>query len=56
MFFLPRQTPIITLAIVMGLVFWLVFGAGAITYVLSAVLFVFLTLAVLLDLWEPPKR
>ncbi len=36
--------------------FWLVLGPGAVTYVLSAVLFVGLTLAVLLDLWEPPKR
>ncbi|HEU4759616.1 MAG TPA: hypothetical protein VFT91_06495 [Dehalococcoidia bacterium] len=56
MFFLPRQTPIISLAIVMGLILSFVFGAEEITYVLSGVLFVVLALAVLLDLWEPPKR
>ena len=56
MFFLPRQTPLISLAIVTGLILALFFGPEEVAYALSGVLFVFLALAVLLDLYEPPKR
>ena len=56
MFFLPRQTPLISLAMVIGLIFALALGADGVVHVLSGVLVVFLVLAVLFDRWESPKR
>ncbi len=56
MFFLPRQTPLISLAILSGLILTFALGLDEIAYVLSGVLFVLLALSVLLDLYEPPKR
>ena len=56
MFFLPRVNPLIGLAMVTGLIFALALGAEWVVYALSGVLFVFLLLAALFDLWESPKR
>ena len=56
MFFLPRVNPLIGLAMVLGLVFATDLGAEWALYVLSGLLFMFLLLAALFDLWESPKR
>jgi len=56
MLFLPRVNPLIGLAMVLGLVFATDLGAEWALYVLSGLLFMFLLLAALFDLWESPKR
>jgi len=56
MFFLPRVNPLIGLAMVLGLIFATDLGAEWAVYLLAGVLFVFLMLAALFDLWESPKR
>ncbi len=56
MWFLPRQTPLITLLLVLGVVLTLVLDLKVVTYALSAVVVVFLLLATVLDLWEPPEK
>jgi len=56
MFFLPRVNPLIGLAMVLGLIFATDLGAEWAVYLLAVVLFVFLMLAALFDLWESPKR
>ena len=56
MFFLPRVNPLVGLAMVLGLIFATDVGAEWAVYVMAVVLFVFLLLAALFDLWESPKR
>ena len=56
MFFLPRVNPLAGLAMVLGLIFATDLGMEWAVYVLAGVLFVFLMLAALFDLWESPKR
>ena len=56
MFFLPRLNPLIALALVTGLILALVVGLDEIVYALSGVLWVFLVLSVLFNLYEDPKR
>jgi hypothetical protein len=56
MFFLPRVNPLAGLAMVLGLIFATDLGAEWALYVLSGLLFVFLMLAALFDLWESPER
>lgn len=55
MFFLPRLTPLITLAIVAAVILALVLDASIIL-VASGAAFGVLLMAVLFNLYEPPKR
>ena len=56
MWFLPRQTPLITLLLVLGVVLTVILDLKVVTYVLSGVVVVFLLLATLFDPWEPPAK
>ena len=56
MFFLPRLNPLIALALVTGLILALVLDLDEIVYALSGVLWVFLVLSILFNLYEGPKR
>jgi len=55
MWFLPRQTPLITLAILAGLIVAFVLDANIIVVVSGAV-FAVLLMSVVFDLYEGPKR
>ena len=55
MWFLPRQTPLITLAILAGFIVAFVLDANVIVVVSGAV-FAVLLIGVLFDLYEGPKR
>ena len=56
MFFLPRLNPLIALALVTGVILTLALDLDEIVYALSGVLWVFLVLSVLFNLYEGPKR
>jgi len=55
MFFLPRQAPLVVLAIVAAVILALAFDASIIL-VASGAAFGVLLMAVLFNLYEPPKR
>jgi len=55
MWFLPRLTPLVVLAILAGLIVSFVLDANIIVVVSGAV-FGVLLISVLFDLYEPPKR
>jgi hypothetical protein len=56
MFLLPRLNPLIALAFVTGLILALVVGLDEIVYALSGIVWVFLVLSILFNLYEGPKR
>ena len=56
MWFLPRQTPLITLLLVLGVVLTLVLDLEVVAYTLSGAALVILLLATVFDLWEPPEK
>jgi hypothetical protein len=56
MWFLPRQTPLITLVLVFGVMLAVVLDLKVITYTLGGAALVVLLLATVFDLWEPPEK
>jgi uncharacterized membrane protein YccC len=56
MWFLPRQTPLITLLLVLGVVVTLVMDLKVVAYALSGSAAAILLLATVFDLWKPPEE
>jgi len=56
MWFLPRQTPLITLLLVLGVMLTVILDLKVITYTLGGAVLVVLLLATVFDLWEPPEK
>lgn len=56
MWFLPRQTSLITLFLVLGVMLAVILDLRVITYTLGGAALVVLLLATVFELWEPPEK